>query len=278
MLDSKNYSVYMHVFPNNKKYIGITQQSLSRRWQNGLGYQSNTLMYKAIKKYGWENIQHISLATGLTLDEANEQERLLIEQYRTTDSKFGYNIRDGGLVAAGWHHSQESIDKMRKTQIERARNFPPPDTTGCHFPRLTIYQYTLSGNLVATYKGLYEASSKTGVPIATISCLINNTQKRTGDYTFSKCELTPEEVKLKVRHKPSRQLRPVYQYDKTGNLLNVYNSLNEAASNLNIRKDSIQNCCKNHTKTYKTFIFSYKQLTKEEVSNRKIKRRSNCED
>lgn len=36
-----NYCVYMHVNKlNDKKYIGITCQTPSRRWQNGYGYKN----------------------------------------------------------------------------------------------------------------------------------------------------------------------------------------------------------------------------------------------
>ena len=36
-----DYIVYMHISPNNKKYIGITCQSLKNRWRNGEGYKNN---------------------------------------------------------------------------------------------------------------------------------------------------------------------------------------------------------------------------------------------
>lgn len=30
-----NYSVYIHIFPNSKVYIGITKRQPKDRWQNG---------------------------------------------------------------------------------------------------------------------------------------------------------------------------------------------------------------------------------------------------
>ena len=55
-----SYTVYKHTFPNNKVYIGITSQSVSRRWRNGEGYRNKQqLIYRAILKYGWDNIKHI---------------------------------------------------------------------------------------------------------------------------------------------------------------------------------------------------------------------------
>ena len=45
------YSVYMHITPNNKKYIGITKQKLVKRWLHGKGYQKQSYFYNAILKY-----------------------------------------------------------------------------------------------------------------------------------------------------------------------------------------------------------------------------------
>lgn len=44
------YKVYKHTTPSNKVYIGITSQTISKRWQNGRGYITNEYFYRAIKK------------------------------------------------------------------------------------------------------------------------------------------------------------------------------------------------------------------------------------
>ena len=36
---NENYKVYMHIFPNGKKYIGITKQTLKDRFDSGYGYR-----------------------------------------------------------------------------------------------------------------------------------------------------------------------------------------------------------------------------------------------
>lgn len=93
----KDYTVYMHIFPNNKKYIGITRQDVKKRF--GGGYHYNTqVVGKAIKKYGWKNIEHKILYTNLTKEEAEQYEQKLIKKYKTIQKEYGYNISVGGNV------------------------------------------------------------------------------------------------------------------------------------------------------------------------------------
>ena len=97
------YTVYMHIFPNGKKYIGITsQEDVEKRWQNGFGYKSQ-FVFLAIVKFGWDNVEHQILFTGLSKDEAEEKERKLIELYETNDYLNAYNIANGG--SSGGMHS-----------------------------------------------------------------------------------------------------------------------------------------------------------------------------
>lgn len=75
-----NYKVYCHISPNNKVYIGITQQEPKQRWQGGKGYKENQYFYRAIQKYGWDNFQHEILFENLTKQEAEKKEIELIKK------------------------------------------------------------------------------------------------------------------------------------------------------------------------------------------------------
>ena len=115
-----NYSVYMHITPSGKKYVGITSLEPEKRWQGGSGYRHNEYFTKAIKKYGWQNITHIVLETGLTAEQAEEKERRLIAENRSNDRKYGYNLTNGGET--GKQLSNES----RKRISEKKAGKPSP--------------------------------------------------------------------------------------------------------------------------------------------------------
>lgn len=104
------YSVYMHINKqNNMRYVGITSQNVSVRWQNGNGYRKQPHFWRAIQKYGWDGFEHIIVANGLTAEEAYGLEIELISKYKTTNNKYGYNKSVGGESGAkGVEHSEKN--------------------------------------------------------------------------------------------------------------------------------------------------------------------------
>ena len=109
-----NYTVYAHITPSNKRYIGITGTPIQKRFgKNGNGYKTSKYFWRAIQKYGWDNIQHIVLYRNLTKEEACKKEQELIAQYQSNNSKFGYNCSLGGESGGyGTHLSDEARKKI----------------------------------------------------------------------------------------------------------------------------------------------------------------------
>ena len=79
----KKFYVYVHVCPNGKRYVGATTRIKPKyRWgKNGEGYKGQPFE-EAIRKYGWDNIEHIIIETNLSQDEACRLEIDLIKQYK----------------------------------------------------------------------------------------------------------------------------------------------------------------------------------------------------
>lgn len=120
------YTVYKHTTPSGKVYIGITGRKPEQRWANGNGYRGNEHFYRAILKYGWENIKHEIVANGLTKEQACDLEIELIAEYDATNPKHGYNHAIGGeanipsketrqllaVKCSGWKHTDEARQKI----------------------------------------------------------------------------------------------------------------------------------------------------------------------
>ena len=116
-----NYTVYMHIAPNDKKYVGITK-NIKGRWKNGYGYASSPHFYNAILKYGWDNIKHTIIAENLTIEQACKLEQNLIADYDLTNPEKGYNVCIGGEGTNGYHHTEKSKQKLRESTINSLAN------------------------------------------------------------------------------------------------------------------------------------------------------------
>ena len=113
-MNENNDILYLHITPCGKKYFGVASTTANQRWKNGKGYKENEYFTNAIEKYGWDNIDHIILAKGLTSFEADLFEIFCIAYYDTMNRDIGYNLTSGGRDH--FHHSEESKQKMSEKQ------------------------------------------------------------------------------------------------------------------------------------------------------------------
>lgn len=120
----RKWIIYMYTFPNGKRYIGKTSTSLKDRQDgpNWNGYRNCTVLMKAVKKYGIENIKQEVLFDGEMTDEYSSRlEQICILLFKTNCRRFknpqyGYNTTDGGEGTSGYHHTEESKKKMSESK------------------------------------------------------------------------------------------------------------------------------------------------------------------
>lgn len=146
MENNNTYTVYMHITPSNKKYIGITKQIPKKRWNSGSGYRHNKYFYSAIKKYGWNNIKHEILFEGLSKEEAKNKEIELIELYNLTDRRFGYNITKGGDGLHGMIISDETKRKMSLNHHDVSGTNNPASRSVVNMNNLIVYKTIRDAN------------------------------------------------------------------------------------------------------------------------------------
>lgn len=224
------YKVYMHKFPNNKVYIGITKQKTSDRWKKGNGYKDNIYLVSAIKKYGWDNIEHIILYDGLTQKEAEQKEIELIIQYNSNDRNYGYNIQNGG----------NSIGKIAdETKIKISNKLK-----GRHSSLKTEFK---KGRIHIVTDEMRKKISKSsmGKPATSGSF-------KKGHISYTLGTHLSEETKEKIREANSKK---VMQFDKNFNYIKTWDSIKKAEDYYKI--NNITSCCKGVYKTSGGYIWRY---------------------
>lgn len=226
-----SFAVYQHINKTNqKRYIGITQQNVFRRWRSdGSGYKNNPYFWHAIQKYGWDNFDHIIIKTGLSQQEACQMERDLIAYYQSNDLTHGYNIADGGQF------NIMPLSTRQRLSIERKGK-------NCGADNPNYGNHKLAGVNNPNY-GKHVSEE--------IRNKISENRKGKGLHEFTE----EHKQKLRENHAGGSDKKKVICIE-TGV---IYSSINEAAKAMGIDKKMISNCCRNtpHYKTAKGYHWQF---------------------
>lgn len=164
MNDNKIYSVYMHIFPNGKRYIGMTKD-IERRWiGTGSAYKlngRNCRIKNAINEYDWKtDVQHIIIASNLSKEEAEQMEIDLIAKYQTTEEAYGYNMHEGGSG------------------------------------KKKVVQYDINMNIVKIWDSTSDASKELNINKSSINNCCAGRYKTAGGFIWRRYDEMPEDIKI----------------------------------------------------------------------------------
>ena len=273
-INEANWKVYCYTSPSNKRYIGITHKTLEQRsGPKGERYSGCTVFYKAIKKYGWDNFKKEILYDGLTKQEAEKKEKELIRLYKTQNSKYGYNILEGGQAnvlpkkikdkmkknrkgtkAHGWKHKPSLI--VKQTVSNKLKGIKRSNKTKNKLSKShsrTVYQYDLEGNYIKSYKNCLEASKETGFSRTHINATCLFKQLTSNGYFWSFEYIENRELIKKYLNKEIKispiifsKSREIEQYDINKNFIRKFNSIKEASLETKIPEQQISFSCKNN--------------------------------
>ena len=242
MASEKCYCVYRHVFPNGKQYVGIAKGSPRRRWCRGNGYKSQ-FVYKAIQKYGWDNIEHEILRDGLSQDEAAMLEKKLIQRYDLRNPEKGYNVAPGGVGTSNW--SEEAREKKRQWMLANAV------TKGRH---LTDEQKKWVSECNTGRKHTEEERQKMREHHWDVS----------GENNPNYGVACSEEKRQKLRNAHMKRTKAIEQYTLDGIFVARYQGVHEAVRQTGICRSSIHDCCTGRNGVKKTHGYVFKFATTEE--------------
>lgn len=166
---------------NNKIYIGFTTKTTEKRFKihlnciNNKQYK-NSLLYKAIRKYGFENFKSETIIEGnFNLQLLSELEKHYIQLYNTFNPKIGYNLNKGGLGGNTYIRTKEIKEKISNSlkghsynkgtlksenhKIKVSEALKRLKEAGVRWSTCKyVYQYDLNGELIKKFNSLNEAS------------------------------------------------------------------------------------------------------------------------
>jgi len=274
--------IYMRISPSGGRYIGQTVLSEEERWKdhvkeayNKNSYSYNTLLNKAIRKYGSETFTLIILEDNINEDSLDEREIFWIEKYHTfyKDKYHGYNMTRGGSghrllkiepddLIIMWESGVSIIEIANYFNCERQ----------AIRDRLLGLGYT-SGDL-RKRRGRIAANHRieNHYNKELILLLWNNGKSGTQIAEQIKCErhticrllkvwgISEEEIrKRQWSNAVESNKKTIQQFDKQGNFIQEWESISEAARQLKLYNSNICKVLKGERKTTGNFIFKYKE-------------------
>ena len=185
-----HYSVYMLIFPDQKKYVGRTGRPFEKRWDNGYGFQHEKELYAAIRECGWENVIKLRCLEDVPEESAIAFEEFLIRVNHTTDPSRGYNKSVGGKVESGWKRSEETKRKTAaklkgRKNSEATRQKMRQSASSRAYPVLNV-------DTGETYPSQNAAARALGVDKSLVSACLRGKFKHVKGYTL--CRLEKKDV------------------------------------------------------------------------------------
>lgn len=292
MIDNREnniWTVYVHIVPKaitkydyDKYYVGITSKPINERWRkNGNGYRGQPF-YNAIKKYGWNNIEHHIIAKNLIENEAKDFEKILINKLKCNlyKYKYGYNMTDGGDGTLGHNMSKEEKEKRRKKysgkgnpyygkkhtkETKRKISKHHADVSGINNPNSKkVYQFTLDGKYINQYDSCSTAAKalgyKNGSSKISHAALSHGTSVKFLWEYENNIIINNGNIEIKnFLYKPFKTNKRVFGFNKdTKELVYDFESCVIAAQALNIEKGNISGCACYKYKTVKKYNYLWR--------------------
>lgn len=229
----ENYTVYMLISPNGKKYIGATSQNIINRWNNGKHYEHNEELKGDIAKYGWENFEKHILCSNLSKETASEKEKYYIELYKTIDKNYGYNRTSGGFKDFIFaDETQSKLSKHLKKQANLRKGKKLSDEQKKYISlkvKAAMQRKEVKEKMLATYlsKEWREKNSEATKQQWKNSDLINKIKQANGKKVIC--------IETKA----------------------IYDTLKEASIKENIERHKLSNCCNGKIETINNKHFKF---------------------
>lgn len=288
------FHVYMHVFPNDKVYVGITSQDPpEKRWLGGIGYKEQIRVWRAIQKYGWENIEHIVVARYVNVETAINMEMDLIQLYSATDRECGYNASPGGwamseegkrklsVMRKGKKLSPETVEKISKglkgkrpsdKAIERLREYNRTrDYSKMVQPNeAPVLQYDVeNGNFINEYKSINRAAYKYGIDPRNVKCCIDEHVVQYKGYLWVDKKKATQEYIAQRLHDAQNPIRdfPIMLCNVDNGTIEYYRTKTEMCNIRHFKRGAVSAAEKKNRlfmgkyKIYRMSILDYVEIT-----------------
>lgn len=271
---------------NKKVYIGQSRD-ISKRYGEHLscirnGYE-NSYFYKAVKKYGFENFTFEILEI-CNVSSLNEKEAYYVKKYNSF-GKGGYNLTNGGdqsvtfqilnnksLASLIKDLKEEKLSykelsekyKINKTMLSLINNGHSHYNSDIKYPIREVTNLSRGvcflnsdGELLYTFKSIYQAGRELGIDRRNISSAINGRNKSVSGMRVCLEENLHEYLNKKEDIRIYK--KGVEQYKLDGTFIQSFDSINQAVLKTGVSKSTIKNVITGRTKKPRNFLWKRRE-------------------
>jgi len=223
---------------NGKMYIGLTTQTILKRWKQHIQHSFNKNIYgykyyfhRAMRKYGVENFVIEQIDVAYSEKELKDKEIYYINKFNTyckNEQSNGYNLTKGG--------------------DDGGHRFTP------------IIQLSLKGKFIKEWEGIIKASESLDLENSNIGSCCLGKRSKCGNYIWMyKDDYEKGLRKTFIENRGRYLIKEVIQLDLNGNYLAEFETITLASTELNIDTTEISRCCKSKNSRVDEFMFIYKK-------------------
>jgi predicted GIY-YIG superfamily endonuclease len=248
---SKYYVYQITNLITGQIYIGYSNNPKNRFKRHLRNSSLPYYLYNCMNKYDWWNFYMHTLFTFDTSSEALLKEQEVIKKYKTNiviyPNGIGMNMTDGG----------DGFINSPKAQLFGKDNHRFGKTGMSSKSSKKVVQIDKdTKEEIAIYFSLSDANRETGIAVTNISKVCRDLMYSSGGYIWRYFGYTELPIKKVYKGKKHWNSRPVLQYDLGGNFIKEHDS---ASSIDGLSCSGIVNVCKGINKSYKEFIWIWKE-------------------
>jgi len=228
---------------NNKVYVGSSKNINKRKSRHFCDLRdnkhSNKHLQNSYNKYGKNNFKFEIIEYIDNENKLLEREQYWIDKLNVCDKNFGYNISKIAGSNLGNKHSEETKQRISKTQCGRL-----------------FLIFKIDGTYIGESYNLSETARKYDLDVRNIHCLLKENIPRNyvKEYIFIYKDKFTEE-KLQQKMKVANKSFNMYKLD--GTFIDNFKKQHECARIYNLRPNCINTCLHGKQKYHKGYIFKY---------------------
>lgn len=244
-----NIGIYKITSPKGLVYIGQSINIFKRlySYKKNLS-KSQRKLYNSINKYGWQN-HDFKILRLCRLDELTKWEQYYIDLFDSRNQKFGLNIRGAGYKGQVSKETKGKISKKNKGKLLGRSGIL------CH-NSIKVLQFSLDDIFIKEWECISEIQRELGYYTTNISKCCKGRLNHAYGYNWRYKKMSDMEKEFKPKEQ-GRKKRSVLQIDNNGDVIKIWDYINEIHKTLGFLSSNIVSVCKGRQKTANGFIWKY---------------------